>query len=132
MLNAMGAMVLLTFIAGFIMVKSRMNSVKSGEVKAKYFKLMAGQDLPDFVARAGRHYNNHFELPILFYVAGVLYISLGIESTLGLVLAWAFVISRYVHTYIHLTHNHILHRMKTFAFGFVCVFGLWVNLLLSQ
>jgi hypothetical protein len=132
MLYPMALMVLLTFIVGLVAARTRFAGVQSGEVKIKYFKLMQGQDVPDRVTVTTRSFNNMFEVPVLFYVACTLYISLGDEGLLGPLLAWLFVALRYVHAYIHLTYNHFLHRMLAFWASFICVLLLWMNLVLEQ
>lgn len=125
-------MVLLTFIVGFIVVKARFASVRSGEVNPKYFKLMQGFDASEVVVKTTRCFNNMFEIPVLFYIACTLYISLGIKSTPALVLAYFFVFFRCIHAYIHLTYNHIIHRMSAFWAGCLCALSLWVILLIRQ
>jgi hypothetical protein len=128
----MFTMVMLTLILGCITVKARFESVKNGSVNAKYYKLMQGDNIPDFVTKTTRCFNNQFEIPVIFYVACTLYISLGIESLVGIVFAWAFVVLRSVHAYIHLTYNHIIHRMSVFWAAFISVIALWVNLIIHQ
>jgi len=123
-------MVLLTFVVGGIAVSKRFASVKNGVVKASYYKLMQGQEAPESVIKSTRCFNNLFELPVLFYVVCTLYIALGIHSTVALFLAWLFVVFRYAQTYIHLSYNHILHRMCAFWGGFLVIMALWLNLLL--
>ena len=125
-------MVLLTFIVGILAVKTRLSSVKKGNVKAKYFRLMAGQEVPEIIIKTTRNFNNQFEVPVLFYVVCTLYISLNIESLVAIVLAWVFVFLRCLHSYIHLTYNNILHRMSVFFLAFFCVIALWVNLLVEK
>jgi len=125
-------MVLLTVVVDFLTVKARFASVKNGDVKARYYRLMNGQDVPEIITKTGRNFNNQFEIPTLFYVVCTLYISFGVESAFALVCAWLFVILRIVHSYIHLTYNHVLHRMLTFVAGFICVLVLWINLLIQK
>jgi hypothetical protein len=125
-------MVALTFVVGCIAVKVRFASVKKGDVNVKYYRLMGGQDVPDVITKTTRNFNNQFEIPTLFYVVCTLYISLGIESLFGLIFAWLFVSLRWIHAYIHLTYNHILHRMLAFWSAFICVVVLWINLLVQQ
>lgn len=125
-------MVLLTLIVGLIAVKNRFASVKKGSVKAKYYRLMEGQDVPEIITKTTRNFNNQFEVPVLFYVICTLYISLNIDSIVAIILAWVFVVLRYVHSYIHLTYNHILHRMTMFWLAFLCVIAMWVNLLIQN
>lgn len=125
----MAAMVLLTTIVGFIAVKVRFASVKSGEMNGKYFRLMQGYDVPNNVIQSTRNFNNQFEVPVLFYVVCTLYVSLHIENLLAIGLAWCFVGFRYIHAYIHLTYNKIIHRMLAFWLAIIMVLALWVNLL---
>lgn len=132
MLYPMFAMIVLTFIIGLITVTTRFSSVKAGAVKAKYFKTMVGENIPEFVQKTTRSFNNQFEVPVLFYVVGTLYISLNIESSLALILAWGFVLFRYIHAFIHLGYNHIIHRLTAFWLAAICVFALWLNLLVLQ
>ncbi len=132
LLYPMFLMVLLTFVVGFITVKVRFASVKSGEVSAKYFKLMDGGNVPEIVTKTSRNFNNQFEVPVLFYVVCCLYISLGIESDLAVIFAWLFVVSRMVHSYIHLTYNYIIHRMLSFWAGLMFVLALWIVLFINQ
>lgn len=128
----MALMVLLTFVVGLVAAWARFSSVRSGEVRFKYFKLMQGQEVPDRVTVTTRCFNNMFEVPVLFYVACVLYFSLGVEGLPGLVFAWLFVALRYVQAFVHLTYNHFLHRMLAFWAAFICVLLLWINLVLQQ
>ena len=125
-------MVLLTFIVGLMTMKHRIESVKSGIVSPKYFKLMEGQEVPEIITKTTRCFNNMFEVPLLFYIGCVLYISLDVESLVGLLLAWLFVLMRYIQAYIHLTYNHLIHRMLSFWLGFISTLGLWLNLLYQQ
>ena len=128
----MVAMVLLTFGVGLVAAWARFVGVRSGEVKYKYFKLMQGQEVPDRVTVTTRCFNNMFEVPVLFYVACALYISLGFEGLPGLVFAWLFVALRYAQAFVHLTTNHFVHRMLAFWASFICALMLWMNLVLQQ
>lgn len=132
MVYPMAFMVLLTFIVGLVAAGTRFSSVRSGDVRYGYFRLMQGQEVPERVTVTTRCFNNMYEVPVLFYVACTLYISLGVEGLPGLVLAWLFVALRYVHAAIHLTYNHFLHRMVVFWASFMCALLLWINLVLHQ
>ncbi len=129
MIIAMSAMVFLTVFIGLIMLVTRINSARQGKLSARYFATMTGAEVPEEVAVTSRSYSNQFEVPILFYVVCVLYVFLMPNDFIGFVLAWLFVFSRYVHAYIHLTYNHVMHRLIAFLLGFICVIAMWVNLL---
>ena len=124
----MAFMVLLTFIVGAVAFVVRLSSYKAGEVGIKYFKLMQGQEVPEMLTKTTRCFNNQFEVPVLFYAACTLYLSLHVDSVVGLVFAWLFVGFRYVQAYVHLTYNHLLHRMSAFWLAFFCGIALWIDL----
>ena len=132
MFYPMFMMVLLTFIVGLVTMKYRFSVVISGTLHHNYFKLMEGQEVPEFFTRTTRCFNNMFEVPVLFYVACLLYIVMGIDSLAGLIFAWLFVLMRYFQALVHLTYNRVLHRMLFFWFAFLSAMGLWLNLLYQQ
>jgi len=128
----MFAMVLITFVVMCFTAVARVNSVRHKEVSPKYYKLMSGSEAPEHVVKTGRHFSNLFEVPVLFYVAGVLCITLGIESAFFIVTAWLFVLFRICHAVIHITYNNPLHRLFIFLFGNICVLSLWVGIIVKS
>ena len=122
-------MMLLTFIIGTLAVRQRVNSVKTKQVSIKYFQLMDGENVPDHIVRMSRSFNNQFEMPVLFYVVCLVYLHFQIESLMAVSLAWTFVVIRYIHAYIHIVYNNVLHRMISFWLSSVCLLGLLINLL---
>lgn len=132
MIIAMSAMVFLTTVIGLQSLLARINAAREGKINPQYFKLMSGYEVPEYIAVTTRAFNNQFELPVLFYVACVLYLFLMPYDLPGLVLAWLFVFSRYIHAYIHLSYNHVIHRMLAFLFGFICVLAMWANILVHN
>lgn len=127
MFYPMFAMVILTFIVAFYLVSIRIHAVRSKLVSAGYFRLNKGpHELPAHIVAAANHFSNLFELPLLFYVTCMLVVSTNLQGSLMLGLAWAFVISRVVHTIIHLTYNNVVHRMLAFLVGGLCVLAMWI------
>lgn len=129
MLLPMFCVVLITVAIGILTLTLRIKSVTNGDVKIKYYRTMQGQDVPEYLTRTTRCFNNMFELPVLFYIACTLFIVLNIQSTAAVVLAWLFVLSRAVHTTIHLTYNNVLHRMIIYVIGGVLILSLWLTLM---
>ena len=85
------------------------------------------QSVPERVIVTTRAFNNMFEIPVLFYVAGTLSLALNQVSIFSFILAWGFVFSRVIHTWIHLSYNHVLHRMNAYWVGLVLVLILWME-----
>jgi hypothetical protein len=130
MIYPMFTMVLLTFIIGFAAMRARIASVKMKEINIGYYRLMQAQvtqNIPERVTVTTRSFNNMFEIPVLFYIAGTLSLALDQVTTFSLIIAWGFVLSRIFHTWIHLGYNNILHRMNAYWIGLILVFILWIE-----
>lgn len=126
----MFSMVILTAIVGCLTAYIRIRSAYSGDVDPRYFKLMSKYEVPDRVTQFGRNFDNLFEVPLLFYAVCISALALHLSSQLLFVLAWIFVILRIVHTVIHLTYNHPLHRFYPFFLSFICVVGMWIDIVI--
>lgn len=131
MLYAMFAMVLLTFGVAFRLLFLRIKGVKSGKVKIGQFRLNNGE-IPTDIILAARNYSNLFEVPTLFYISGTIAIVMDVESVSLTTFAWLFVLSRLIHSWIHLTYNNVIHRLWAFMAGNFCVLAMWGLLLLSH
>ena len=120
-------LVALTFLLMFWTGGVRTASIKSGETRAR--DIVLGQDnWPPRVLQIGNAYNNQFQLPVLFYVASLVALWLG-PTLLELVLAYAFVATRYVHAAIHITTNNVVRRFAAYTAGLVVLCVFWADLL---
>lgn len=131
MLYAMFALVLLSLGVAFRMLFLRVKAIKTGQVRISQFRLNTGE-MPADIAQAARNYTNLFEIPVLFYIAGTIAIAMNVESTAMVVFAWIFVLSRLVHSWVHLTYNNVIHRMWAFMAGNICLVIIWGMLLLKH
>jgi hypothetical protein len=120
------ALVTLTFGIALWMGKLRFLAVKRGDLSPRYYELNRGGKVPDYLARVSQNYDNLLELPILFYVvACLLYVTEKAELA-QVIMAWLFVGSRCVHSYIHTTSNRVRHRMRAFLFGAFVLMAMWL------
>ena len=103
----------------------RVKGLKSKEIKFNYFKAYTDATLPEYAKVAERHYENQFEVPTLFFPTGVMHFALGMANPLTLGLMWLFVISRLLHSFIHLGSNNVRVRMVSFTIGWVAIVALW-------
>ena len=131
MLYPMFMMVMLTYVILLVTLRVRTSSVRRGEVSIKYFSVFQGEHVPEMVHKTSRHFANLFEVPVLFYIAGVLYLALGQTGSFAVNAAWVFVASRVVHTVIHLGYNNVIHRLVVFAIGNACVLAMWISILIN-
>jgi hypothetical protein len=125
-------MVLLTFGAACAAIKNRFFSVKNESISLKYFQPMQGENIPLAVTKTTRCFNNLFEIRVIFYVVGSLYISLQIDSMFAIIFAWIFVIARLIQATVNITYNNVIDRMLAFWLSVLSVFVLWINLLVHN
>jgi hypothetical protein len=121
----MFAQVMITLIVGLITVRTRIRDARSGQMDPRYFKTFSQGTPTEAVLKTGRHFTNLFEVPTLFFAAGVTGMVVGVAGVLPLLLAWLFVFSRAVHAWIHIGSNKVIPRMSAFLVGFTCVIALW-------
>ncbi len=118
------AQVALTFAIYVLVSVRRVGSIKAGTAKPSDYRVPIVE--PESSATAIRSLNNQFELPVLFYVCCMTLFMLGAVSVTTLTLAWAFVFSRLVHAFEHVTTNRVRYRRPLFIAGFVIVLAMWV------
>lgn len=126
----MFALVVLTFVIGFSTGIARLVSAKKGQVDRRYFKLFSGYAPPDYIVKLGRNFSNLFEVPVLFYTLGIILLVLGINNSLMIGFAWAFVGLRVIHSVIHVTYNNPIHRFLAFLLSSSIVLIMWVQFII--
>lgn len=125
------AMFFLSVVVLGVMFLKRVNAAREGKVKLSYYKTFSGNEPPEDVVKAARHFSNLFEAPILFYVACILGMILPVEGILFLILSWLYVAARVVHAYIHIGPNKIYPRATSYGLGWLVLLGMWILILLK-
>lgn len=126
MVYPMFAMVLLTYAVGIIVLVGRVKAVRTKQISVKYFKVFKGTEVPDTIVAGTNHFSNLFETPILFYIVSLLILVFNMETSLLIGLGWAYVVARIGHAYVHMTYNHILHRMLIFWLSILIILLMWI------
>ncbi len=123
------AQVALTFIVMLIMYRKRVAEMKTKRIHPQRTKTrsMAHGVLTDSETAAD-NYSNLFESPVLFYTAILLTLILMVQDSILVILAWTYVTSRYVHSFIHITYNKVMHRFSVFIFSSFVLLAFWVRL----
>ncbi|PBB35764.1 MAPEG family protein [Mesorhizobium sp. WSM3868] len=118
------AQVLLVYIVYLVMLKRRYLAVKSGEAKISQYKVRSTE--PASSVTVANNLINQFELPVLFHVLCLaLFVTNGVNY-LTLTLMWLFVVTRYVHAWVHLSRNYLLHRSRAFFLGAGILLVAWI------
>ena len=112
------SMILLLGISRFIAIKRR-------QVSIKFFRQYLDGKQPERLHILGRHVQNHFEVPPLFYVGVLLSVITNNPSSVSVIAAWLFVIFRCIHSYIHLGKNNVSHRFFCFGASLMALLVLW-------
>lgn len=132
MFYPMFAMAILSIGVALYLFSLRVSMSKAGVVDPRVFKLNKSKDIPDILVQTSNNFSNLFEIPVLFYAACLAAIVTSQQTITLQILAWLFVLSRIIHTYIHLTRNKIIPRLFAFISGVILVLIMWIVLLLQQ
>lgn len=117
------AMVVALGIARFIIVSRQ-------QVDPSYLETFDGdQQPPKYALALARNYSNLLEMPVLFYIVGLLFVILNITNENFIIYAWAYVICRFIHTFVHVVYNNPLHRLIVFIISSAFLVIMWVIVL---
>lgn len=117
--------VLLVIILAGLMGQRRLAAVKAREVRRD--EVILGQrNWPPRAQAAANAFSNQFELPVLFYALVPLAIITRKADLLFVVLAWIFVVSRYVHAGVYVTSNALPFRFGAYLIGCLALIAMWV------
>jgi len=119
------AQVFLTFVLLVWTGRVRTAAVRARRVRVSAIAL-SGDAWPDDVKQIYNNMHNQFETPVLFYVLCGVATYIAATGVLMTALAWLYVITRVVHTTIHVTTNRVQHRFAVFVVGVVALVAMWV------
>jgi hypothetical protein len=126
-LYPMFALVMLTFTVLLQIPIRRIRAAYLGQVTMEDFRLGESANVPVTTSLPNRNYMNLLELPQLFYVLCLsIYVTGRVDST-ACALAWIYVGLRVVHSAIHITYNHVVHRLLVFALSNFLLAGAWIR-----
>lgn len=74
---------------------------------------------------AANNFKNLFEVPMLFYVLCTALFVTQMVTPVLLMGGWLFVTLRVVHSFIHCTYNHVMHRFVIYALSTILLFIMW-------
>jgi len=89
---------------------------------------------PDEVRKVANNIRNQSQVPVLFFVLVLALFARGSVDVFAVAVAWLFVASRVVHSYIHIGSNYVPNRTRVFKLNVICVVvlaGLLIRALLQ-
>jgi len=117
--------VILTFALLFWLAPLRSSDFSSGRTRPQDVALRE----PNWSQRSMQvaySYSNQFELPVLFYVLTILAWVTRHADLIFVVLAWIFVIFRYLQAYVHVTSNRVRLRGSFFIVSAIVLAIMWL------
>src|SRR5258706_11524862 len=123
------ALATLTFAVLLLIPLRRFRAGMAGQVVFDDFRYGESARVPPEVSIPNRNMMNLLELPLLFYVACLIYLVIGRVDEFAIALAWLYVALRIVHSAIHVTYNRVRHRLIAFALSNVVLVMFWTNLI---
>ena len=112
--------IFLTLFLYILLTIRKIRALKSGSVDESRRGLFDDAWPIDVIA-VNNCIRNQLEVPVLFYVLCMVLFMLNAVSVLSLSIAWLFVLSRFVHAYIHTGSNYVPVRRRVFMFSTVLI-----------
>lgn len=103
----------------------------AGKITPRDFTYGESARVPDQTRIPNRHYMNLLEAPLLFYVVCVIMVLTQRVDDTAVMLAWVYFGLRMLHSLIHMTYNHVLHRLGVFATSTLVLGVIWARLVLQ-
>ena len=104
------------------------------DVRLSQFRIYEGE-FPDRLRSSRQHYQNMFEIPILFYLLCSLNIFFNNYTRLDLILAWGFVIFRIIHFFIRIQNQkdiNVIPRTLVFIISLIFLTVGWINFIVNS
>ncbi len=123
------AQIILTLAVFITLGFRKTRDLKTGKVD-KSKTALDNKAWSDDVIKVSNNIANQFQTPVLFYILCLIILHLNILSKPLLIVSWIYVISRYLHAYVHIGTNHVPHRMNIFLVGCIalmtmCIYCVW-------
>jgi len=119
------AEVVLTFALLFWLAPLRARDFNTGVTRPENIALRE-PNWSKHTLQVAYSFSNQFELPVLFYVLTILAYFTHRAGVLFVVLAWIFVIFRYLQAYVHVTSNRLRLRGSFFIISAIALAMVWV------
>ncbi|SMF44405.1 hypothetical protein SAMN02982989_2201 [Xaviernesmea oryzae] len=114
----------LVFFLYWLLSKRRAEAVRGGSAEAGHFR--ENRQEPPESLLVHNNLKNQFELPVLFYAGSLALYASTADNWATVALAWIFVLSRYAHSYVHLTSNRLRYRRPIWIVGFFSLMAMWL------
>jgi hypothetical protein len=122
------AMFVLVCLVGATMLARRIAFYRSNRVHPQKTATSVQMAATITDSRAADNFRNLFETPVLFYVAVLTIFAAGLVCTAQIALAWSYVATRYLHSYLQCSSNIVMRRFYAFLASCALLSCMWLML----
>jgi hypothetical protein len=115
----------LTFALLLGMAGARRGALVGGQTKVRDI-VMGQPNWPTRATQIGNCFKNQFELPVLFYILIAIALPLRHADLIIVLLSWVFVVTRFIHAGIFVTHNDLNQRSLAWFSGVLVLLAMWL------
>lgn len=116
----------LTLVVLYILGRRRLSLIAAKKINVA--DIATGEEAWPLAAKlAHNNFANQFQLPVLFYALVALVIASGLATPWMAALAALFVVSRILHTFIHITSNQVRRRFACYVVGMAILGLMWLG-----
>ncbi len=105
-------------------------AVKAGQVDRTIASLDT-RAWPTSVIKVSNNIDNQFQIPMIFYALTFMAFMTNNATSVVIICMGIFVLTRYVHAYIHVTSNYVPHRFRAFTMGTLLLLALTIWLFIA-
>ncbi len=124
------AMIFWIFVVGVILALRRKTAFTSGAVRPDDVSVST-ERYPVPARLAAANFTNQFESPVIFFAVVMVAMETGATGYVMALLAWLYVATRVIHTFIHVGPNKLPLRGAVYGIGFIALFCMWLGVLVS-
>ena len=125
------AMVAWSLVMWVWMYATRLPAMSAAKIDTKNLVGGSGADLKKVIPPKSQwpadNYNHLMEQPTLFYAIALVLAMLGAGGGVNLMIAWAYVALRIVHSIVQATFNRVIIRFAIFSLSTLCLMALTLH-----
>lgn len=119
---------LLTLLAWIRLFMVRIPAMKKENIDVKVVRSQKMKELlPEDANIPSEHFVNLFELPVLFYCLSAFLFITQTVNTFYIYACFLYVALRYLHSFIHLGYNNVMHRFIIYMLSCVVLWSMWIS-----
>ena len=125
------ALVAWSLVMWLWMYATRLPAMSAAKIDTKNLVGGSGADLKKVIPPKSQwpadNYNHLMEQPTLFYAIALVLAMLGAGGGVNLMIAWAYVALRIVHSIVQATFNRVIIRFAIFSLSTLCLMALTLH-----